>query len=96
MITTRYDVRGEIFTKPNPPHKSYQGVEAFAKCSYDALFEWLVTRMDNMLSESAHLARTTPTKGVLHIGVLDIFGFENFKQNGWVFLFLCLFVCLLS
>eukprot|EP00002_Diphylleia_rotans_P012413 TRINITY_DN2428_c0_g1_i1.p1 TRINITY_DN2428_c0_g1~~TRINITY_DN2428_c0_g1_i1.p1 ORF type:complete len:1093 (+),score=254.33 TRINITY_DN2428_c0_g1_i1:94-3372(+) len=48
--------------------------DALAKAIYDRLFLWLIERINRaMVSTSTHLT----------IGVLDIYGFEIFKKNGF-------------
>jgi myosin-9 len=48
--------------------------DAMAKCLYNALFHWIVLRINHSLvrKESAATA-----KNGLYIGILDIFGFED-------------------
>ena len=48
-----------------------------SKALYDRLFTWLVTRLDLMLCPPE-----MRTEKRLTIGMLDIFGFEDFKKNG--------------
>ena len=48
-----------------------------AKAVYDRMFIWLVTKIDIMLCPDELRAQETYT-----IGILDIFGFEDFKSNG--------------
>lgn len=56
--------------------------DSLAKCLYDNLFNWLVERMnltilpENEDDENFKLETKT-------IGLLDIFGFENFKENNF-------------
>lgn len=52
--------------------------DAVAKALYDRLFCWLVARLDLMLCPAEVRDQDTST-----IGILDIFGFEDFKQNGF-------------
>jgi myosin heavy subunit len=44
---------------------------------FDKLFEWLVHRINSSLTESSLPDEEN------HIGVLDIFGFEDFERNGF-------------
>jgi myosin-1 len=47
---------------------------SLAKALYDNLFNWLVAKMnESILPED--------TKNKMTIGLLDIFGFENFQVN---------------
>ena len=58
---------------------------AMAKSMYGRLFAWLVTRANSLLAPT--LARYDEMKdregGVTNIGILDIFGFENFVRNSF-------------
>ncbi|CAN0009897.1 unnamed protein product, partial [Phaeothamnion confervicola] len=63
--------RGETFTKPLTEAKYAR--DASAKALYEALFLWVVRAINVSLG---HGPDTLP-----YIGVLDIFGFENFQHN---------------
>lgn len=56
--------------------------DSLAKCLYDNLFNWLVERMNlTILPEDEGTEQfKLETKT---IGLLDIFGFENFKENNF-------------
>lgn len=47
--------------------------DAFAKALYNALFSWLVSRINQIVYKG--------TKRTAAISILDIFGFEDFKVN---------------
>ena len=50
--------------------------DALAKALYARMFQWIVSRLNSHLqpfSTSTHL----------NIGILDIFGFENFEHNSF-------------
>ncbi|OQR94668.1 myosin [Thraustotheca clavata] len=49
--------------------------DALAKALYANIFDWLVTTINGSLENDS--------KMVYHIGVLDIFGFEHFKNNSF-------------
>lgn len=51
--------------------------DAFAKTIYGRIFNWIVHRINTTISRSA----TNVTNRVVSLGVLDIFGFENFSVN---------------
>lgn len=52
--------------------------DAVAKALYDRLFCWLVARLDMMLCPAEARNNDSTT-----IGILDIFGFEDFESNGF-------------
>lgn len=51
-----------------------------AKSLYSALFDWIVFRINHALLNSKDLEHNTKT---LSIGVLDIFGFEDYENNSF-------------
>ena len=53
---------------------------ALCKFVYSRMFDWLVQRINSTFSNSSNLHSQ---KGVLYIGILDIFGFEIFKHNSF-------------
>jgi myosin-5 len=56
-----------------------------AKTLYEALFNWLVKRINATLAppRSSPPTTTTTTTSFKFVGVLDIFGFEIFKANSF-------------
>jgi len=50
--------------------------DGLAKALYSRLFRWIVNRLNNYL-------QPYPTSNQLNIGILDIFGFENFETNSF-------------
>ncbi|XP_053405798.1 unconventional myosin-IXAb-like isoform X4 [Mercenaria mercenaria] len=67
--------------------------DAMAKCLYGALFDWIVLKVNQALLAKRHNSEhqaadsTDKTNYVRHtgnsIGVLDIFGFEDFRWNSF-------------
>ncbi|XP_059514359.1 unconventional myosin-IXa isoform X9 [Myotis daubentonii] len=53
---------------------------SMAKSLYSALFDWIVFRINHALLNSKDLEQNTKT---LSIGVLDIFGFEDYENNSF-------------
>lgn len=49
--------------------------DALAKSVYERVFNWLVTRLNHSLSSTESGRKTL-------LGILDIYGFEIFDQNG--------------
>jgi hypothetical protein len=76
LIVRTITVRGQTTHIPLSPQEARDGADALAKALYDRLFRWLVKTMNEKLS--ADLARSNS-----YIGILDIFGFENFKVNSF-------------
>uniref|UniRef100_A0A0K0EKS2 Myosin motor domain-containing protein n=1 Tax=Strongyloides stercoralis TaxID=6248 RepID=A0A0K0EKS2_STRER len=61
-VITRYNIEEAINTR-----------DAMAKCLYNALFHWIVLRMNQALVKK----EATLGKKGFYIGILDIFGFED-------------------
>ncbi|XP_025786044.1 myosin-IIIa [Puma concolor] len=72
--------RGETIIRPNTVEKATDVRDAMAKTLYGRLFSWIVNRINSLLKHS-----TSPSGNgdELSIGILDIFGFENFKKNSF-------------
>uniref|UniRef100_A0A8C5C5M1 non-specific serine/threonine protein kinase n=1 Tax=Gadus morhua TaxID=8049 RepID=A0A8C5C5M1_GADMO len=67
--------RGETIIRPNTVEKATEVRDAMGKALYGRLFSWIVNRINALLSTNEPLG--------LNIGILDIFGFENFKRNSF-------------
>ncbi|KAG8138875.1 hypothetical protein E2320_001663 [Naja naja] len=72
--------RGETIIRPNTMEKAIDVRDATAKALYGWLFSWIVNHINVLLKPTTGLSGSD--KG-LNIGILDIFGFENFKRNSF-------------
>ncbi|XP_038144527.1 unconventional myosin-IXb isoform X2 [Cyprinodon tularosa] len=54
--------------------------DSMAKSLYGALFDWIVLRINHALLNKKDMEESVP---ILSIGVLDIFGFEDFETNSF-------------
>ncbi|XP_060540202.1 myosin-IIIa [Pantherophis guttatus] len=72
--------RGETIIRPNTMEKAIDVRDATAKALYGWLFSWIVNHINILLKPTIGLSGSD--KG-LNIGILDIFGFENFKKNSF-------------
>uniref|UniRef100_A0A3Q3B8Y2 non-specific serine/threonine protein kinase n=1 Tax=Kryptolebias marmoratus TaxID=37003 RepID=A0A3Q3B8Y2_KRYMA len=72
--------RGETIVRPNTVEKAVEVRDAMGKALYARLFSWIVNRINTLLRPDSQLGEED--KG-LNIGILDIFGFENFKKNSF-------------
>ncbi|KAB0381690.1 hypothetical protein FD755_003607 [Muntiacus reevesi] len=72
--------RGETIIRPNTVEKATDVRDAMAKTLYGRLFSWIVNRINSLLK---HEASPSGNGDELSIGILDIFGFENFKKNSF-------------
>ena len=69
--------RGEIIKRKYTAEEATHSRNAVAKALYGRLFGWLVAQINVLLA-------TAPGTDVASsIGILDIFGFENFKHNSF-------------
>ncbi|XP_066519124.1 unconventional myosin-VIIb [Hoplias malabaricus] len=70
----------ESVSKPLSSEQAVDGRDAFVKAIYGRLFIWIVEKINSAIYKPS----TEDTKDTRHsIGLLDIFGFENFKQNSF-------------
>ncbi|XP_024431703.2 myosin-IIIa [Desmodus rotundus] len=73
-------MRGETIIRPNTVEKATDVRDAVAKTLYGRLFSWIVNRINSLLK---HDTSPSGNSDELSIGILDIFGFENFKKNSF-------------
>eukprot|EP00040_Diaphanoeca_grandis_P025664 m.142534 g.142534 ORF g.142534 m.142534 type:complete len:1924 (-) comp30257_c1_seq1:354-6125(-) len=76
FCTYTYVTRGEIIVRDLTKDQASDTRDATAKTLYHRLFEWILHQMNEQ-----SLASPTASKSQYEIGVLDLFGFENFKVN---------------
>ncbi|KAJ8614223.1 hypothetical protein CTAYLR_001136 [Chrysophaeum taylorii] len=72
---------GETVVSNNEPHQAQHLRDALSKAVYARLFDWLVHRANTAFDLSSG-------KETQFIGVLDIFGFEDMRRNGFEQLFI--------
>ncbi|KAK9953574.1 hypothetical protein ABG768_017558 [Culter alburnus] len=72
--------RGETIVRSNTVEKATEVRDAMGKALYGRLFSWIVNRINSLLKPDNQSGEED--KG-LNIGILDIFGFENFKRNSF-------------
>ncbi|XP_056375304.1 myosin-IIIa isoform X2 [Hyla sarda] len=72
--------RGETIIRQNTVEKAADVRDAMSKALYGRLFSWIVNRINALLKPSAKLSEEEEGYS---IGILDIFGFENFKKNSF-------------
>ncbi|XP_016431606.1 myosin-IIIa [Sinocyclocheilus rhinocerous] len=72
--------RGETIVRSNTVEKAIEVRDAMGKAIYGRLFSWIVNRINSLLKPDSQSGEED--KG-LNIGILDIFGFENFKRNSF-------------
>ncbi|XP_075127832.1 myosin-IIIa isoform X2 [Leptodactylus fuscus] len=72
--------RGETIIRQNTVEKAADVRDAMSKALYGRLFSWIVNRINALLKPSTDLSEEDAGYS---IGILDIFGFENFKKNSF-------------
>ena len=80
LMTAVLNMRGEIIIKKNNVDKCRNARNATAKAMYDRIFQWLVFKVNITLAPDSTAGSDLMMDT---IGILDIFGFENFKVNGF-------------
>ncbi|KAK0087267.1 hypothetical protein PV325_001365 [Microctonus aethiopoides] len=70
--------KGEIITRNNTEAEAASARDAMAKGLYGRLFDWMVNQINLLLNFNRSI-NCEP----LAIGLLDIFGFENFPKNSF-------------
>ncbi|XP_076234683.1 myosin-IIIb isoform X2 [Calliopsis andreniformis] len=70
--------RGETITRNNTVAEACAARDAMAKGLYGRLFDWMVNQINCLLCFNR-----SPNYEPLAIGLLDIFGFENFPRNSF-------------
>ncbi|XP_067829552.1 unconventional myosin-IXAa isoform X2 [Heptranchias perlo] len=80
-LTTRKTVTvGERLILPYKLSEAITVRDSMAKSLYGALFDWIVFRINHALLNNRDLEEH---KKILSIGVLDIFGFEDYENNSF-------------
>ncbi|PNF27702.1 hypothetical protein B7P43_G13754 [Cryptotermes secundus] len=75
LTTKTTEARNERVVTPLSIDQALDARDAFAKALYNALFSWLVSRINQIVCKG--------TKHTAAISILDIFGFEDFKENSF-------------
>ncbi|KAL6104146.1 uncharacterized protein ACO6RY_13928 [Pungitius sinensis] len=70
----------ERVTKPLSAEQASDSRDAFVKAIYNKLFVWIVGKINGVIYKKLTINRKS---SFLSIGLLDIFGFENFKTNSF-------------
>ncbi|XP_029463763.1 myosin-IIIb [Rhinatrema bivittatum] len=72
--------RGETIIRTNTVDKAADVRDAMSKALYGRLFSWIVNRINTLLQPDKNICNT---ESGMNVGILDIFGFENFKRNSF-------------
>ncbi|XP_039503225.1 myosin-IIIb [Pimephales promelas] len=72
--------RGETIIRTNTVDKATDVRDAMSKALYGRLFSWIVNRINALLQPDTNICSA---ESGMNVGILDIFGFENFKKNSF-------------
>uniref|UniRef100_A0A3Q0QX65 non-specific serine/threonine protein kinase n=1 Tax=Amphilophus citrinellus TaxID=61819 RepID=A0A3Q0QX65_AMPCI len=72
--------RGETIIRTNTVDKAADVRDAMSKALYGRLFSWIVNRINSLLQPDMNVCAV---ESGMNVGILDIFGFENFKKNSF-------------
>uniref|UniRef100_A0A5S6L994 non-specific serine/threonine protein kinase n=1 Tax=Xenopus tropicalis TaxID=8364 RepID=A0A5S6L994_XENTR len=72
--------RGETIIRTNTVDKAADVRDAMSKALYGRLFSWIVNRINTLLQPDKNICNA---ESGMNVGILDIFGFENFKRNSF-------------
>uniref|UniRef100_A0A7M4FAK0 non-specific serine/threonine protein kinase n=1 Tax=Crocodylus porosus TaxID=8502 RepID=A0A7M4FAK0_CROPO len=72
--------RGETIVRTNTVDKAADVRDAMSKALYGRLFSWIVNRINTLLQPDKNICNADSG---MNVGILDIFGFENFTRNSF-------------
>ncbi|XP_072817220.1 myosin-IIIb isoform X4 [Vicugna pacos] len=72
--------RGETIVRANTVDRAADVRDAMSKALYGRLFSWIVNRINTLLQPDKNICAAD---GGMNVGILDIFGFENFQRNSF-------------
>ncbi|XP_044889100.1 myosin-IIIb [Mauremys mutica] len=72
--------RGETIIRTNTVDKAADVRDAMSKALYGRLFSWIVNRINTLLQPDKNICNAASR---MNVGILDIFGFENFTRNSF-------------
>ncbi|XP_020932158.1 myosin-IIIb isoform X3 [Sus scrofa] len=72
--------RGETIIRANTVDRASDVRDAMSKALYGRLFSWIVNRINTLLQPDKNICSADDG---MNVGILDIFGFENFQRNSF-------------
>ncbi|XP_072608000.1 myosin-IIIb isoform X3 [Vulpes vulpes] len=72
--------RGETIIRANTVDRAADVRDAMSKSLYGRLFSWIVNRINTLLQPDKNICSADDG---MNVGILDIFGFENFGRNSF-------------
>eukprot|EP00730_Choanoeca_flexa_P008283 TRINITY_DN12472_c0_g2_i1.p1 TRINITY_DN12472_c0_g2~~TRINITY_DN12472_c0_g2_i1.p1 ORF type:complete len:1505 (+),score=543.11 TRINITY_DN12472_c0_g2_i1:223-4737(+) len=85
LVSTVTAMRGERLRKNFDVEAAEENRDATAKAIYGRLFAWIVYKANGLLKPEgqAYERARRVDGGISEVGILDIFGFENFARNSF-------------
>lgn len=92
ILTKNLTINGKTIKKAQTVAMAAEKTDALAKMTYSCIFLWLVNSVNETLDVASHgdsvVSKRHPYNGStesssVFIGVLDIYGFESFEENGF-------------
>nr|KAG5713513.1 hypothetical protein BaRGS_025061 [Batillaria attramentaria] len=80
LTSTGMVAKGEVIVRANSVQEAVNARDAMSKALYGRLFSWIVNHISALLKPSHAGGKGDD---MLVTGLLDIFGFENFKSNSF-------------
>ncbi|XP_005065227.1 myosin-IIIb [Mesocricetus auratus] len=72
--------RGETIVRANTVDRAADVRDAMSKALYGRLFSWMVNRINTLLQPDKNICGVEDR---MNVGILDIFGFEDFQRNSF-------------
>ncbi|KAL1786962.1 myosin-IIIb isoform X1 [Sigmodon hispidus] len=72
--------RGETIVRANTVDRAADVRDAMSKALYGRLFSWIVNRINTLLQPDKNICSAEDR---MNVGILDIFGFEDFQRNSF-------------
>ena len=83
LVSSGLVTRGETITRYLTSAEAGSVRDALSKAIYGRLFSWMVNKINQLLKPEQKDRKTNDNSDKFSIGILDIFGFENFEHNSF-------------
>ena len=85
FVSTYHMTRGEKLQTDHNMEQAEDCRDATAKALYGKLFTWIVDQANELLAPRGRAYDDARRRegGIAEVGILDIFGFENFTNNSF-------------
>ena len=83
LVSNTVVMRGEMLQTNYTVEQAEDNRDAMSKAIYGRLFAWIVSQANDLLAPRGRALTDAVARGSADIGILDIFGFENFPHNSF-------------